>query len=415
MKTLEFWDKIHLNCAEYSDNMLHAVIELDSTLDYSCFNQAFIRAMELNSVLSSELCSNGKRYYYAESNDLSSVTALYDKGESIEEYSTRLLLKGEKTQVKAGVFRADGRDTIVVVMNRIVADTIWLNRFVEELVKAYNDLNYKVEPVPNRCFKHFFKRFSLRDRYFIAKLKPFKLPKNIRFAHYPTSKSEGEKRAAIVKRVISDELMDNVRLYSKHIGVSLDDILIAAYVRSIKEHVESDRAINIDCAIDLRNYFPDQEPDLFTNYISHTNCNIGYDIGDELIDTIFKVNLALQHTRNSFPGLDGLRKLFFLSHISPDKLTKMNATKRYTRSALLFINNGEIKEERLGDAKITNAFTVNSIKNSRFAELNLSVYGRHAVISLPIYGNIEDIDTAERIVDNMIGQLDALKVIRQYK
>lgn len=415
MRPLEFWDKIHLNCAEYSDNMLHAVIELDSTLDYSRFHQAFIRAMELNTVLSSELCSDGKKYFYAESNDFSAATALYENGESIEEYSTRMFLKGEKTQVKAGVFRADGRDTVVVIMNRIVADTIWLNRFVEELIKSYNELDYKVQSVPNRNFKLFFKRFSLRDRYFIAKLKPYKLPKNIRFAHYPSSKSEGEKRSAIVKRVISDELMDNVRLYSKHIGVSLDDILIAAYVRSIKEHVESDRAINIDCAIDLRNYFSDQEPDLFTNYISHTNCNIGYDIGDELVDTIFKVNLALQHTRNSFPGLDGLRKLFILSHISPERLTKLNATKRYTRSALLFINNGEIKADKFGDVKINNAFTVNSIKNSRFAELNLSVYGRHAVISLPIYGNAEDIETAEKIVDNMIGQLDALKVISQYK
>lgn len=415
MKPLEFWDKIHLNCAEYSDNMLHAVIELDSLLDYSRFHQAFIRAMALNTVLSSELCSDGKRYYYSESNDFSLATVLYENGESIEEYYTRMFLKGEKTQVKAGVFRSSGRDTVVVIMNRIVADTIWLNRFVEELIKSYNDSEYMVQPVPNRNFKLFFKRFSLRERYFIAKLKPFKLPKNVRFAHYPTSKSESEKRSVIVKRVITDELMDNVRLYSKHIGVSLDDILIAAYVRSIKEHVESDRAINIDCAIDLRNYFPDQEPDLFTNYISHTNCNIGYDIGDELVDTIFKVNLALQHTRNSFPGLDGLRKLFILSHISPDKLTKMNATKRYTRSALLFINNGEIKADSFGDANITNAFTVNSIKNCRFAELNLSVYGRHAVISLPIYGNEEDIETAENIVDNMIGQLDALKVISQYK
>lgn len=315
----EIRDRMQFFFQEYNDHQLHGVIYFKDLLDWDCLKKAIFLSMDIVPLLGSRFVLNRFRPYWERSHydeqEIISLVNTSNPDEEISEFLTGTTKELTGPQLIIRVIRCSGQDTLCLVINHMVCDGAGFKEYLYLLAKLYtqqyNGTDYCFEYTSgSRSSRQIYRNFS-----FFTRLKLFFLPneplQNKNNVHFPLSKETGTPTAHIFLHKLPSEYFQRLKQYGKEHAVTVNDIVLAAFYRALYKIVEIPvgESLTIPCMVDLRRYLPDKKADGICNLSSMIMCNIGSEIGDNLEETIKKVNRAMNKKKDGFAGMRGLTTL----------------------------------------------------------------------------------------------------------
>lgn len=296
-------------------------------------------------------------------------------------------------QLKIMINRETDRDTLYIVVNHMVCDGGGLKEYLYLLCDLYTKCkhNQKDIPVP-RCYSRgtaqLFQKIGWAERI------------KIFFSKYDLS-AQGEQEPIpfqgdrnhpfIITITLTEEEIKRIKAYAREKGATLNDAMIAAYVRVLHKKTGWKRII-MPCPVDLRRYIPPDTPHGICNLTGNYICDIMMDTTDSFGDTLKKVSDQLKSQKESNNCLKSVMTLALFSHIVPFHTMHEKFSKAYTVPIISYTNLGILDADLLvlGDLNVEDAFLTGTIKYAPYFQLSISTYRQTSTLTSNMYGTEAD-------------------------
>lgn len=106
----------------------------------------------------------------------------------------------------------------------------------------------------------------------------------------------------IVKCKIPKEDFLSMKDYSKKNNVTINDMLLASYIRSLHTALKI-KHIVLPCPVDFRKYLPQKKSEGISNFVSNMVCDVECEDNDTYLDTLLKVKRCMDKGKDSFSCL----------------------------------------------------------------------------------------------------------------
>lgn len=420
---MQVWDLMQHSFKEYNDHMMHCRIDFKGHLDIDLLRIAVRQTFDIIPLLKSVFVTNKFRGYWQELDekdiDMLRVVTLQET-DSIDNLPKKFLVnvvdEYREPQIKMRILRTAETDSLAIIFNHMVCDGYGFKQYLKLLSEIYSKLlknrDYICNSVvnPNRSFDAFYKCFPLwkRFRLLFTRSAHGKAAKEGTGFPYDDN-SDSTILPAIVKAKLSAKDFAAVKRYSKANGYTLNDILIAAYIRSMSALIGRCE-IPIDCIIDLRRYLKDTDVIGYTNFVSKIICDIGENIGEDMPATIEKVHSAMESAKSDYPGVDGLMLLGLGYTFLWYSIAKKTIRKKFHNPLVAISNIGIIDEKYIGfgDLVTQDIYMTGSIKHKPYIQLALTTFKDEITFSIALYGNEKDYNNAATLLSNVLRELTSI-------
>ncbi len=185
-----------------------------------------------------------------------------------------------------------------------------------------------------------------------------------------------------------------LREYSKKYRVTINDIVLTAYLRALSRvlDVRRGKSLAIPCAIDLRRFLPGRKAEAICNLTSTIICDIGADIGDSFDATVIKVKQDMDEKKRNFSGLSGFALPGILFKLLPYAKAKELFKDKFINPVIFMTNIGVIDKSLLvfDNLPVLDAFVTGSIKYPPYFQLALTSFDDAITFSINLYGSEND-------------------------
>ncbi len=281
----ELWDKIQYLFRNYYDRMMHSAIYLDGALDREKFVKAVGISLEKIPVLRSRYVANKiKPYWITEEGDFTDLAVRFSETEDLEadldKFLTGRFESSKAPQIRINVFRHKGKDTLAFLINHQCFDGGDFKQYLYSLAEIYNDLigggSGDVEiKSGTRANSQVYS--SMTDEDSRAARKMYKnVSKTRDMVSFPFTEDNEHSKPMIVRNKLDSASFDRMKEYGRKYNSTLNDVLLAAYFRSLHKlvNMELGQRITIPCMIDLRRHIEGGETQGFTNLTCLFPCTI---------------------------------------------------------------------------------------------------------------------------------------------
>lgn len=309
-------------------------------------------------------------------------------------------------QVRFGIFRSGGRDTLAVLMNHMLCDAAGFKEYLYLLCGIYTALEeHTAVCLPagsgSRRIGQLLKAFSVRDKAKIL------LSRNDMLTHDPAGfELEGDSANPFIeKREIPREVFLNLVSYAKSRRATVNDAVLAAYLRILYRRFG--RTVAVPGTVDLRKYLPGRRAEGFCNLCTNLTCDIGPEPGASFGETLDRVKMAMDREKAGIACLKSLLLLEKGFDILPYRTAKRILDGVFTNAKIAFTNIGVLDRDRLsfGSSEMTEAYMTGSIKYSPYFQMAISTYDDQAVLSVNLYGTPSDRKKISGFLDDILLEL----------
>ncbi|MDR2492735.1 MAG: hypothetical protein LBD25_04665 [Coriobacteriales bacterium] len=295
------------------------------------------------------------------------IVRVVPAGDNPEERITTSLIKHSNIMgdphVSLDVVRFADRDTLCLVVTHMLVDGRGLMEYLELIARLYTSL-VKGTPLPKqhaykRGTRPLFTKLSLSEKLsllFGSDISdPFPLTKSTERLMWPHG--EGEKVLTPLMREIAPESWMRLRAYAKRHGVTINDILIAAFARSFYQETGV-VDVPIPSTIDLRARINPGTNLGITNYASGCFCEMHVKDSDSLADTAMQVRHQMMRNKTGLSVLRPIAQLSLATRLLPHRLIEPTLRKVGPRGFCSFSNVGILDDQKVvfGDTPVTRAF-----------------------------------------------------------
>jgi NRPS condensation-like uncharacterized protein len=314
-----------------------------------------------------------------------------------KEQSERLLASTidiiHEPQLKIFLIKAEQFDTLCVIINHMVCDGAGFKEYLYLLSDIYTKLEGNVNDISNpECYSRgtgqLFSGFTLTEKL------------NILFSKYDLPKQkqqmeiclEGDSNVPFfVTRCIAKEQFLHLKAYAKSEGATVNDMVLAAYVRLLSRKIGSDRIV-IPCPVDLRKYLCIGRKHGICNLTSNFICDVTVCEHDTFHETLSQVSCQMKRQKMSRKCLKPVVMLELAFHILPFRTIKRIFGKIFTIPVISFTNLGVIDKELLkfGNAYVLNAYLTGAIKYVPYFQIAISTYDDSCTLSSNLHGTPQD-------------------------
>ena len=193
----------------------------------------------------------------------------------------------------------------------------------------------------------------------------------------------------------------------KAMGATINDVLLAAYFRTLYRYVGTTDTITVPCMYDLRRYTGGKSLGL-TNMIGFMPCTISPDVGETMADTVVKVQEALKGAKeDKFTGLYSLPLLKLAYTVFPHCISEIAIRIGYTNPYIGMSNIGIINPMEFGFSGLTlvDAFYSGAVKYKPYMQLALTTFQNEITFSVGIRGNDEDAKIFHSFMKDVIQEI----------
>jgi NRPS condensation-like uncharacterized protein len=390
---VETWDIMQFLFARFNDHQVRSVIRFDTHINEERLKQAVDRLAIFFPLIRCRFCESTHHPYWEEIGfTADDIVFLKETENADEEIQKAICLKintFEGPQFRILVVRNDKADVLCVIINHMLCDGEGFKEVLYLLSSIYSHLeNNPAYSLGSRSVQQVIRTFGWRDKTKII------------FQRYGLSRHnnsikfeiEGDRNAPfIVTRTIPRDRFHTIKAYAKQYGTTVNDVLLAAYIRSLHKTLDGQTAA-IQCVVDIRKYLPAKKAEGFCNLTSNLVCDIGPVIGEEFHDTLMKVKKTMDTEKQALSCLNLIIRLEVLFRTMPYKTAKRLVLKYYHNPPLAMSNLGIIDQKRLSfeGVHITEAFMTGSIKYSPFFQLALSTFNDQITFSVGFHGTLAD-------------------------
>jgi NRPS condensation-like uncharacterized protein len=394
----EIFDQVQYLCGEfkYNDHQIHCAIKLEGRVDEKRFKQAALLSMEIVPVLSSRFVPNNRHPYWERISrqDYEQGIALVQTNDPDDEVSRFLTSRTDALtgpQIRATVVRGRQSDVLCFVVNHMVCDAAGFKEYLYLLNDIYEGLGKNASYSPilqkdgSRGLYQLFRQFGLFERVRVFLLPPASNKGELALIGGAEQYKAGPLKSFVNIFKIPPGRFAGLKQYGTLKGVTINDIVLAAYFRTVAGLLEAkgDITLNIPCTVDLRRYLTGGQAASICNLSSWIRTKLTLKIRESFDDTVVNVHRKMDTRKNNYPGLDGFGILSLLFTLLPYSMVK-RLVKDGIKSPLISMTNlGIIEKDRITfGGQPCDAFMTASNKYPLYFQLSFSTYDNVITFSI---------------------------------
>ncbi len=424
----EMWDRMQFLFRNYYDRMIHFYLKFQSPLDFKALSKAYKYIVDRVGVLHSSFVNNPITPYWKVNYDYSAEDIIVfkqsdDPQKDAFEFLTQEISVKEKVQIKAALIRgADGSDTLVQVLNHMCMDGPDTKEFLMLVQKAYAQIMAGQEPdveVKNGDRSH-YQCYSLYNEE--EKKKALGLYKNVSMVKHQikfpyTKKDKKKDRSRILRRVIDTEKFARLKDMSKRAGVTLNDVLLVAYMRSLYRacNIPDEQNVSVPCMVDLRRHIKGGKSFGFSNHIGFMICT-AHGNSDDYAKMFADIKKQSDEAKDDpYFGLYSLPLLNLAYTVFPQCLAEIAIGLGYTNPYTGMSNLGLLRETDFvfNGQTPSDLFITGAVKSIPYLQLAISTYRSQMTLTIAVKCKDEDEKALTVLIDDVVGELD--KMLEQVK
>ena len=229
-----------------------------------------------------------------------------------------------------------------------------------------------------------------------------------------TKKDKKKDRSRILRRVIGEEKFAELKDMSKRAGVTLNDMLLVAYMRSLYKAcgIPDVQNVSVPCMVDLRRHIKGGKAFGFANHIGFMICTAHGNSSDykKMFADIKQQSDAAKE--DPYFGLYSLPLLNLAYKIFPQCLAEIAIGLGYTNPYTGMSNLGLIKEsDFIFDGQIpSDLFITGAVTSIPYLQLALSTYRNKMTLTIAVKSKDADESNLAVPIDDVVGELDKMLV-----
>ena len=391
-----------------NDHTLHFAASFSGELDPDLLRKSVALSAGAFPLIRCRFGGAGGRLRWRETGrpaDLVSFSETEHAAEETERFLCAALDEAAGPQIKFGLFRQDGKDTLAVRMNHMLCDAAAFKEYLYLVCGIYTGLENHEDVHPpvsgSRRLGQLLRPFSVRDRIRIL------AGKNDMLTHDPERFDlEGDlANPFIERRTIPRDSFLRMAAFAKSRHATVNDLLLAALIRVLSRLFG--RPVAVPCAVDLRKYLPGRKAEGFCNLVTNLTCDVGEEPGASFGQTLDRVRRAMDRQKASPVCLKSMILLEKIFDLLPYKAAKYLFEKNFSNAPIAFTNLGVLDDGRLrfGTSEITGAYMTGSIKYSPYFQMAVSTFRNQPTLSVNLYGTPSDRKMVSGVLDDVILEL----------
>ena len=297
-------------------------------------------------------------------------------------------------QLKLFLIREKDKDTLCCIINHMVCDGAGFKEYLYLLSDLYSKCKKNAEyatqsePPGKRNLNQILKNLSLKEKITLvfAKSEGDKLDPSLLVPIQGNPKNP-----MLVLSCIEQEPFERVCSFAKSNGVTVNDLLLTAYVRILKK-ITGRQKIIIPCPVDLRKYRKANQQCGICNLTGNYLCSVDIQPGETFADTLGKISAQIRHQKEENACLRGPMLYHMLFHLVPFFLTQSLFHRLSPVPITSYTNLGILDEHKLRflDLPIEEAFLSTTVKRTPCFQLSVSTYAGCCTLSCSLYGTTRD-------------------------
>lgn len=409
------WDKMQNCFKDYNDHMIHFVIKFDGMLDEDVLYKAIDKLFICYPILRCRFIEDIVHTRWEElpyDNDVLSVVEDEDEN-IIQEFLCRSIDEYNEIQIRFMILRNDNKDTLCILLNHMVCDGNSSKQLLKTLSEAYSALlkgeEYEAyNKMGNRDYEAVYDALSLSDN----------IKANTRLNYSAGTDRQGFRFidepipnvGRLVTRKLPKEDFLKLKAYCKNNGFTINDVIMAGFIKVMHKCSDINVPIDLDCIVDLRRYLTDKSKIGFTNCVATTQVNVGNVKDNDLKEITSRVHDIMEVKKNDLPGLSGLVLLRINFGLFPHKLSRYLIKKNYANPLVAVSNIGIVPEECVAFSGVNTVdmYITGSIKRNPYIQLALTTFRNEITFSIALYGYEEDFKLAEDTLDELVKDIQEM-------
>lgn len=410
-----------------NDHQLHSVLTFEKRPDPEIMKQAVRLLIKAVPILSRKYCFREGSLYWedmkpAQWGEYFKVTR---KEEEFDRFFFEQIPEGQGPQIKVCLLTKEPC-RMTVLLNHMITDGAGFKNCLYLLSQIYSNLLQNPDYKPETADGDRSCKAVLTLVPPLTKLKTFLLDggdnnqkSDFRF---PMSK-EGKGTPFIQLWDIPPESFARLKAYGKAAGVTVNDVLLAAFFRSLSRMgVWNGKPPWLSIMIDMRKYGKDEKyrkdrkdekssrEKAFTNLTSTVNVQLKDGLGERFPETLEKVNQEMKKKKSGHMGLNPLLKLDLLFRLAGEKRGFALLKDHFNNPHIGMTNIGILDSSSLHfeGSPVTHAFICGSIKYQPYFQLAVSTFQDTVTLSVNLYGNAWD---REKVAEFFKGMKEELKAV----
>ena len=317
-------------------------------------------------------------------------------------------------QLLVRVVRGPSADMLCIVVNHMAFDGAAFKRYLVTLGRCYGDVVAGHAHTPasrwsvDRGLGRVFRSFTVRELLRLA-LRREDGAAPVTAASLP-AKERGEQRAAFVRRQIEPAKLGGLASFARAHGVTLNDIVLAAYYVSLWEVAEPrDGVLSVACMVDLRRYLNTGDDAACSNLASMVRTQCRYLGG--FSQTVSAVHAQMAQKKSQTPGLSGLPLLALLGRVLPHSAFERVVKRLVDYPPVSVTDLGVIPDElNYGGVPISDAFILTALKREPCLQVTFSTFRGTMTISASVFGTKSYKLRVADLIDSVAAQLEQVAI-----
>ena len=412
-----------------TDAQMQAVLEIQGHVDEKRLTRAMRLSTIAEPILGCRFVKSSVRPVWQRRADLDSiewcsVQVIGNKEEAIDLWLSRPLDLDFDPLVKACILRSSANDTLCIKIHHACCDGVAFSQYVSLLASIYNELSrdpaYRPQPNPaDRDQSRMFLELGLISPSFRAPesyMAPFIQFLESCAAVIPFTPTEPKRRRQVIRRV--PQWRD--RFYSyKQRGITINDILLAAYWQALSQYVDSTtpEALKIAVAADLRPYLPADRTRTICNCFSEVYFHLNQKPNERLRDLVDEVSAVMKQFKTNKLGLQNITTFFEVMVRTPfDTLEKWYFDRKkifleYGKGFVRFTNIGLISKDKIyfDNLEVYDAYMVGQALSAPDFMLGVCTYQDWMTLSCAFFEPTIEAGWVERLLDSVVEALHSYR------
>jgi len=353
-----------------------------------------------------------RKHGFTADNVVHPVEVQNEDGAAVKKFFLSSIDRTCEPQLKIFLAREEKLDTLCVIINHMVSDGGGLKEYLYLLADLYSkcekDAGYHVKP----------QSFGKRNLNQLLRNLSFKQKLGILFSKAPSHKPDpamilpikGDQSSPIlVIRRIEKERFAQIRSFAKSSHASVNDMLLAAYIRTL-HRVTGCTDLTVPCPVDLRRYKKVGQMCGICNLTANYSCHVDMTCDEPFGETLKKISAQMQAQKESDACLKGPMLYHMMFHILPFGTVRKLFYKISPVPVTSYTNLGIIDDEKLRFSSLTveNAFISTAVKHVPYFQLSVSTYGGCCTLTSSLYATEEDRKNVEDFLSQVENELNSL-------
>jgi len=315
----------------------------------------------------------------------------------------------QEPQLRINLIRGkENGDTLCLIINHMVCDGSGFKEYIYLLCKLYTELENDAGYEPDlkfypRSAGQLFKGIGTAEKLGIL----FSKYDLSRQKHKTSMNLAGDAGSPfIVTRRIGKDELSSIKEYAKSTGASVNDMLMAAYIRLLSRRSGNERIV-IPCPVDLRKYITKNQKHGICNLTSNYFCDVTVGRDELFLDTLAKVSFQMKLQKDSSKCLKSVMMLEFVFRILPSRFLQRNFGKYFTIPVVSYTNLGVVDKQllRFGNNGVTEVYLTGAIKYVPYFQIAVSTYDDCSTLTCNLHGTPGDRAWIEGFLEELAKEL----------